>query len=125
MTCKNCEVELKGKCLVYCSIKCQFKYQHSEYIKRWKEGKEKGWIGKARALSKHIRRHLLEVRGTACCKCGWDDNHPLDGRSLTEVDHIDGDAENCKEDNLQIVCPNCHSKTHTYRNRNSNSKRIR
>lgn len=45
--------------------------------------------------------------------------------SLTEVDHIDGDAHNCRPTNLKILCPNCHSMTPAFRARNSGSKRSR
>lgn len=64
------------------------------------------------------------MRGTACEECGWDIRHS-DGSILTEIDHIDGDAENCRPSNLRILCPNCHALTPTFRARNSKSKRIR
>lgn len=35
-----------------------------------------------------------------------------------ELDHIDGDRTNHKLSNLRIICPNCHSQTHTYRGKN-------
>lgn len=64
-------------------------------------------------------------RGTACSKCGWDEKHPEDGLPLTEINHIDGDAENCSESNLEILCPNCHAMTSNFRRRNKKSKRDR
>lgn len=48
-----------------------------------------------------------------CESCGEDD------QSLSfELDHIDGDNSNHKLSNLRILCPNCHSKTPTFRGRN-------
>ena len=35
-----------------------------------------------------------------------------------ELHHIDGDRTNHKLDNLQILCPNCHSQTATFRAKN-------
>ena len=35
-----------------------------------------------------------------------------------EVDHIDGNSENHREDNLRMLCPNCHSLTNTYKSLN-------
>lgn len=35
-----------------------------------------------------------------------------------EVEHIDGDATNNSEENLTLLCPNCHSLTRTYRGAN-------
>jgi hypothetical protein len=32
-----------------------------------------------------------------------------------ELEHIDGDHQNNKIDNLTLLCPNCHSQTSTYR----------
>lgn len=39
------------------------------------------------------------------------------------VDHIDGDATNNSEDNLQLLCPNCHSLTENYGRLNAKSTR--
>lgn len=50
-----------------------------------------------------------------CQLCGW--NKKLKGSEFTpcELDHIDGNPENHKLENLRILCPNCHSLTKTYR----------
>ena len=34
------------------------------------------------------------------------------------IHHIDGDYKNNNEDNLQLICPNCHSLTETYKSHN-------
>jgi len=128
MDCKCCGEEFtpsRNRANICCSNACQILYQYRSFIVRWLAGEEKGWTGKTRQLSKHIARYLREVRGTACELCGWDGKHPVDGKSLTEIDHVDGDAENCRPENLRILCPNCHSMTPTFRNRNKNSKRDR
>ena len=36
----------------------------------------------------------------------------------TDIDHIDGNSENNSENNLRLICPNCHSLTATYRGAN-------
>ena len=126
--CNNCKKQyIKGKNSIgiYCSNKCQMLYQSSEYIKRWKQGLETGYVGKTLRISSYIKNYLYKKYGTGCSKCGWDKKHPTDNKPLTEIDHIDGNAENCKENNLRILCPNCHSMTLTFRNRNKNSKRKR
>ena len=94
-------------------------------VANWLSGKDAGWTGKTRQLKNFVRKYLRNTRGTACEQCGWDEHHPSDGNSLTEIDHIDGNAENNKPENLMILCPNCHSMTLTFRSRNKNSKRIR
>jgi len=109
----------------YCSNTCQQKYQNSLYIQKWLDGKETGCVGKTLQIAKPIRTWLKQTRGSACEVCAWDGKHPTDGKSLTEIDHIDGDASNNHPDNLKILCPNCHSMTPTFRARNKKSMRIR
>jgi len=37
---------------------------------------------------------------------------------VLELEHIDGNRKNNKKKNLELLCPNCHSQTHTYRGKN-------
>lgn len=126
-TCKNCgkvSPLKKNTTNTYCSNKCQGEFLTKVKIASWLSGEEQGWTGKTAQLKGFVRKYLFEERGTACSKCGWDKRHD-DGSILTEIDHVDGDAKNCSPDNLQILCPNCHSLTPTFRVRNKNSTRIR
>lgn len=109
----------------FCSNACQMRKKSRDVTLAWLEGKHTGWSGKTRLLSPFVRAYLWGLRGTACEECGWDKRHPVDDKVLTEIDHIDGDAENCSADNLKILCPNCHSMTPTFRARNKGSKRDR
>jgi hypothetical protein len=108
---------------MYCNNQCQMDFQYKVYVEQWLRGEQTGYKGSLFQLSSHVRRYLRETRGTACSQCGWDGKHPTDGASVTEVDHIDGDAANCVPDNLRILCPNCHSLTPTFRARNKQSSR--
>lgn len=126
--CLSCNNELKNKrntLLKYCNNSCQMNFQHEKYIKEWINGDQKGHVGETLGLSAYIRRYVYALYGEGCQQCGWNERHPIDNARLTEIDHIDGDAENCKLENLRILCPNCHSMTVTYKARNKNSKRIR
>ncbi|MFW5895280.1 MAG: HNH endonuclease [archaeon] len=38
---------------------------------------------------------------------------------ILEIEHIDGNAKNNREENLDLICPNCHSLTSTYKALNS------
>lgn len=109
----------------YCSQACQAKMINKESVDAWLRGDHPGWTGKTIQLRRNIRAYLKQVRGSRCSLCGWDGHHPVDGKSLTEIDHIDGDARNCSIGNLRILCPNCHSMTKTFRNRNKKSYRSR
>jgi hypothetical protein len=68
--------------------------------------------------SKHqnFKHHLIEDRGHACQSCKqttW-----MDNRIPLEVHHIDGDRTNNDYENLELLCPNCHSLTDTWKGRN-------
>jgi hypothetical protein len=53
-----------------------------------------------------------------CCKCGWHKINKTSGKIPLEINHIDGDSTNNVESNLELICPNCHSLTSTYRGLN-------
>ena len=52
-----------------------------------------------------------------CEQCGISE---WQSRSLPlEVHHIDGDRHNNVRENLQVLCPNCHAQTDTWRRKKS------
>lgn len=75
------------------------------------------------ALSQYVRRYLFEKYESKCCECGWSKVNPTTGKVPLEVEHIDGDWKNNKEENLKLLCPNCHSLTPTYRSLNKGKGR--
>src|SRR5271166_3397151 len=84
-------------------------------IARWKAGLETGNTGRhATFVSRHIRRYLTEKYGEKCQQCGWNMRHPATGRVPLTVEHKDGNWRNTIEENLTLLCPNCHSLTLTY-----------
>ena len=112
MKCLNCENELLGRAKKYCNNKCQADFQYKTYILNWKRGLESGMKGEYQ-FSNHIKRYLMEKNNCKCEKCGWGETNPYTGNIPLEVDHIDGNYQNNSEDNLQLLCPNCHSLTPT------------
>lgn len=107
----------------YCSIKCQADHKYKEYIKRWKEGKESGLCGEY-GLSKYIRRYLLEKVNYKCEKCGWGEKNPYTGNYVLEIHHKDGNYKNNSEDNLEVLCLNCHGMTKHYKNCGGHKGRV-
>lgn len=39
--------------------------------------------------------------------------------------HADGNYKNNNEDNLELICPNCHSLTYNYKSANKNGRKNR
>ena len=65
--------------------------------------------------------HLIKKRGHACEACGrktWQ-GHPIP----LELDHINGDRTDNREENLKLYCPNCHALTPTWRGRKNGNRR--
>ena len=117
--CLNCKSILHNRQQKFCNNKCKKEYEYKEYIRQWKNGEVSGTKGKAFIdVSAHIRRYLLEKYNYKCCKCGWAEINQYTGTLPLEIEHIDGNALNNKEDNLCLLCPNCHSLTKTYRGAN-------
>lgn len=66
---------------------------------------------------------LIMERGHKCQRCNkktW-----LGEKITLELEHKDGDRKNNIRDNLELLCPNCHSMTKTWRGRNVNSGKIK
>ena len=117
---------------VYC-MKCQKLHmndaakvkndsQYINYIAKWKAGQVDGMKGKYQ-ISSHIVRYLREKFGSKCSKCGWNEVNPYTGKIPLETEHIDGNFRNNKEENLDLLCPNCHSLTPTYKGANKGKGR--
>lgn len=123
--CMNCKQQRSsGAAGKYCSVKCQQSHYYSQYIVRWKMGLEHGNKGiNTRFLSGYIERYLKEKYKGKCSICGWNQKNPVTGVVPLEVDHIDGNSENNKEENLRLICPNCHSLTPYFRNLNKGNGR--
>lgn len=69
--------------------------------------------------SSWIRKKLLDagLKDNVCERCGLDGEwceQPIQ----MQLDHIDGNNKNNLLNNLQMLCPNCHSQTETFAGRN-------
>jgi len=104
----------------YCSQKCSG-YRSKFDIAAWLRGEVSG--GTVLGCSNAIKRWLLDKCGHKCPKCGWGEIHPVTGKVPLEVNHIDGDSTNNRPENLEVLCPNCHSLTPNYRALNKKSSR--
>ena len=98
--------------------------RYDDYIEKWKQGLVNGMRGK-NLISRHIRKYLFKKYDDKCSKCNWSMVNPYTGLIPLEVEHIDGNYQNNTEENLVLLCPNCHSLTSTYKNLNRGNGRPR
>lgn len=110
--CLLCGVSLKlgGK---FCCSEHFHQFNYDQTIKIWKET---GYIGIS-ALKKYLKLKY----NYSCSNCGiqtWNEN-PI----TLELEHKDGNYKNNKEENVCLLCPNCHSQTPTYKSKNKGNGR--
>ena len=93
----------------YCNNKCQMEQQRNQRFTIMEQ------------TNKYKKSYILNHYGNQCQKCGITEynNEPI----VMELEHIDGDSTNNTFDNLTLLCPNCHSQTPTYKNRNKGNGR--
>lgn len=118
MKCQNCG-KVISKRSKYCSNKCQKEFQYKKYIENWKNGKVDGKRGEYQ-ISSYIKTYLFKKYNNKCARCGWSEKNPYTDTIPLEIEHIDGNYLNNKEENLILLCPNCHSLTSTYKGANLN-----
>ena len=101
--CSNCNIITKNK--KFCSNKCQQEFKYKKYIDKWLAGKETGTRSNGFTVRNYVRRI-----------------------PVLEVEHLDGNSSNNRPENLDLICPNCHSLTTTYKalnKGNGNQKRLK
>ena len=120
-TCLYCGKEISSK--KYCSKHCQDKHKEELLLEEWKNGNESG-CDISGGVKVFLRRFLLKKCNYKCQICGFDKLNSFTGKPILQIHHIDGDCFNTNEDNLMVLCPNCHALTENFGSRNTNSTRV-
>lgn len=110
--CPTCNLTEINSWEKYCSSKC---YRHD---KKQKQALliEQGQCSHPVTLKKYIiERDTYKCR--VCEKNAWM-GKPL----MLQLEHIDGNSDNNHPDNLELLCPNCHSQTETFGNKGRGPK---
>jgi hypothetical protein len=120
--CLSCGTIVERREDVYCNVRCQQVYAYKKRIEAWQAGQSV--VIQDRSVPVYIRRYLFEKFQSKCTQCGWGEINSVTGKTPLEVEHIDGNSENNLEDNLTLLCPNCHSLTSTYKALNKGNGRF-
>jgi hypothetical protein len=101
---------------------------------KWKKKFEETWQRKRKDKRKNLienvnfedwpREYIIEYlygeQDGTCRRC---ENTHWQGELITlELEHIDGNNRNNKRENVEMLCPNCHSLTDTWRGRNKSCR---
>jgi predicted nucleic acid-binding Zn ribbon protein len=147
-TCLNCEINI-DKDKKFCSRRCSVTYNNKKRNKKKKKClncdsitsnikfccKECELIFKKNEIRSKIENgdttldfraykyFLIQKYGEKCSKCGWCEVNPTSGKIPIELEHKDGNSENNELENLELLCPNCHSLTPTYKALNTGNGR--
>jgi hypothetical protein len=103
----------------FCSRPCDLDQRRRDIVRRWLETGEGQPHSHDRSA---IRAYILAEQSGRCAICSiageWN------GAVLKFIlDHIDGNSEHNKRDNLRLVYPNCDSQLPTYKIRNRGNGR--
>ena len=114
--CPACGAVIKGyRHKKYCSKKCMDDARYNEYVRQWLNGEILGYYPDTNhSVKPFVRRYLFEKFNNKCQKCGWSESNKFTNKIPLTVHHKDGDSTNTVLDNLELLCPNCHSLTETY-----------
>ena len=92
----------------YCNNQCQQNHRkrllEQERIANWKSD---CGLYLWKEVPEYIKKYLIELRGHRCEVC--DTDTWMDKPIPLLVTQIDNDVYNNKQDNLQLICPNCRS----------------
>ena len=120
--CRYCgnEVEKKKNCFgFYCSNSCHAQAKSKQVFDTFVANPSPSTLfSKDGQIRRGIRKFLIKLAGDKCTQCGWNKKREGCATSPLEIDHIDGNWENCTLANLRVLCPNCHSLTAGYKGAN-------
>ena len=113
--CINCGKLTTNK---YCDAKCQQEHKRNLIFEKIENGDTSLYY-------KNYKKYLIHKYGEICMKCGWKEKHPTTNKVPIELEHKDGNSENNSLDNLELLCPNCHSLTPTFKGLNKGNGRYK
>jgi hypothetical protein len=124
--CLNCQSEFSGSHNIienrkYCSISCSTAHRRESNWAPIRDAIDRGEIQLRDNIESNnslFRKYLIEKYGSKCMRCGWSEVNQFTNRIPIELEHKDGNCSNNNLINLELLCPNCHSLTATYKGAN-------
>lgn len=92
---------------IYCSISCANNSRNNGIVKLIESNEIVG--------NSALRSYLMHRWNEKCQRCGWGIRNETSGSVCLDMHHIDGNSENTKLSNVELLCPNCHSLTPNYK----------
>lgn len=124
--CPNCGTKhIRSR---FCSVSCKKQFTYESFIRDWLSGEQVASHYKDVNCQVHqyIRKYLFEQNKNCCQKCFWSIKNEFTGKVPLQIHHKDGNCQNNCIENLELLCPNCHSLTKNFGSGNKgNSKRSR
>lgn len=120
--CLYCGKKLKTFQRNFCCHEHYNLYKEKEYIEKWKSGEKSGLRGKY-DIAIPVRKYIFQKNNNKCERCGKEFVNPYTNKSILQIHHIDGDCTNNTEENLRLLCPNCHAMTENFGSRNKKATR--
>lgn len=124
--CKNCNSSTRPN-KSFCSSVCHSKWKKKDKVRQWLEGSISGTKKGCRLITS-VREYLLDQAGHKCSRCGWGEINKISGKPPLEINHKDGNSDNNRPENLEVICPNCHALTSSWKalnKGNGNKERLR
>ena len=118
--CLNCGNDIPNR-NVYCNNKCQAEYETKQSFKLIEEGKFKE-LGVMCTIDSVTKKYLIKKFENKCMKCDWSVVNEFTGKIPIQINHIDGNPENHTLENVELLCPNCHSLTEFFGSRGKGRK---
>lgn len=112
--CLQCNVSVNG--IKFCGKVCKLLYHENKIIENLlSTGQDTSYN------HKRAKKYLIKIHEGKCQVCGlaeW-----LGQKMPLVLDHMDGNSDNGKLDNLRVICNNCDALTDTYKSKNKGNGR--